>query len=77
MNVREGIISMEFYRSIVNFTPGFFGSITAGIFIAIVLGQKPLKLNIGSIAWFQLIGIGVLLYILGVLLTWNILRKLK
>jgi len=68
---------MEIIDIIKLFTPGFFGSIFGGIYIATILMQKPMQFNILSITTLILLCWLFVLYILGVTGTWIVLSGFK
>ena len=61
---------MKVIKILESFTPGFIGSLMGGILLAIILGQSPVK-NIEIIQLFLWI---ILLFVLGILFTWSILK---
>lgn len=64
------IFNEEILRIMLAFTPGFCGSIMGGIFLAIILGSKPLKFKLFSKTALILLIWLIFLYSLGILATW-------
>jgi hypothetical protein len=68
---------MEKNEIVENFTIGFFGSIVGGIFLATVLMQNPIQFNIFSKTTLILIVWLLVLYLLGIIITYVILNNFK
>jgi len=63
---------VKFREIAKSFVPGFYGSLFAGIFLLVILGEKPINLP-----WLHLLSWFLLLFIFGLFSAWVILRKIE